>query len=97
MAGGKKPRQRPAEAHRAIYTGIEAIEAEESTRPLLVGEHTNGIGSRRFKNLVAEEKWEEATEIARRQLRGGAHIIRLCLQSTERHEKEYSRPSYEQL
>src|SRR5947208_1684780 len=74
MAQGKKPRQQPAESHRAIYTGIEAIEAEESTRPLLVGERTNVIGSRLFKNLVAEEKWEEATEIARRQVRGGPQI-----------------------
>src|SRR5256884_2190983 len=46
MAQGKNPRQRPAESHRAIYTGIEAIEAEESTRPLLLGERTNVIGSR---------------------------------------------------
>src|SRR6516225_7862937 len=87
MAHGKKPRQRPAETHRAIYTGIEAIEAEESTRPLLVGERTNVIGSRLFKNLVAEEKWEEASEIARRQVRGGAQVVDVCLQSTERDEK----------
>src|SRR5439155_394001 len=80
MVEGKKPRQRPAEAHRAVYSGIETIEAEESTRPLLVGERTNVIGSRLFKNLVAEEKWEEASEIARRQVRGGAHIVDVCLQ-----------------
>ena len=29
MVEGKKPRVRPAEAHRAIYSGIETIEAEE--------------------------------------------------------------------
>ncbi len=97
MAQGKKPRQQPAESHRAIYTGIEAIEAEESTRPLLVGERTNVIGSRLFKNLVAEEKWEEATEIARRQVRGGAQIIDICLQSTERDEKKDIPPFYEKL
>src|SRR6516225_9113406 len=97
MAHGKKPRQRPAETHRAIYTGIEAIEAEESTRPLLVGERTNVIGSRLFKNLVAEEKWDEATEIARRQVRGGAQVVDVCLQSTERDEKKDIPPFYEKL
>jgi len=56
MAEGKKPRPRPAPSHRAVYSGIEIIEAEESTRPLLVGERTNVIGSRLFKQLVAEEK-----------------------------------------
>src|SRR5579859_3090639 len=97
MVDGKKPRQRPAEAHRAIYTGIEAIEAEESTRPLLVGERTNVIGSRLFKNLVAEEKWEEASEIARRQVRGGAQVVDVCLQSTEREEKKDIPEFYEKL
>jgi 5-methyltetrahydrofolate--homocysteine methyltransferase len=97
MAEGKKPRVRPGEAHRAIYSGIETIEAEESTRPLLVGERTNVIGSRLFKNLVAEEKWEEASEIARRQVKGGAHIVDVCLQSTDRDEKKDIPSFYEKL
>ena len=97
MAEGKKPRHRPAEAHRAVYSGIESIEADEETRPLLVGERTNVIGSRLFKNLVAEEKWEESSEIARRQVRGGAHIVDVCLQSTEREEKKDIPPFYEKL
>jgi len=97
MVEGKKPRQRPAEAHRAIYSGIETIEADDATRPLLVGERTNVIGSRLFKGLVADEKWEEASEIARRQVRGGAHIVDVCLQSTERDEKKDIPPFYEKL
>jgi 5-methyltetrahydrofolate--homocysteine methyltransferase len=97
MVQGKKPRVRPSESHRAVYSGIETIEAEDSTRPLLVGERTNVIGSRLFKNLVAEEKWEEASEIARRQVKGGAHIVDVCLQSTERDEKKDIPPFYEKL
>ena len=97
MAEGKRPRQKPAAKHRAVYAGIEMIEAEESTRPLLVGERTNVIGSRLFKQLVAEEKWEEASEIARRQVRGGAQIVDVCLQSTERDEKNDIPAFYEKL
>jgi len=97
MVEGKAPRARPAEPHRAVYSGIETIEADDQTRPLLVGERTNVIGSRLFKNLVAEEKWEEATEIARRQVKGGAHIVDVCLQSTERDEKKDIPPFYERL
>jgi 5-methyltetrahydrofolate--homocysteine methyltransferase len=97
MVEGKKPRVRPAEAHRAVYSGIETIEADDQTRPLLVGERTNVIGSRLFKNLVAEEKWEEATEIGRRQVKGGAHIVDVCLQSTEREEKKDIPEFYEKL
>jgi len=97
MTQGKKPRVRPTDAHRAVYSGIETIEAEDSTRPLLVGERTNVIGSRLFKNLVAEEKWEEASEIARRQVKGGAHVVDVCLQNTDRDEKKDIPPFYEKL
>src|SRR5207245_72986 len=97
MAEGKKPRQRPAETHRAVYSGIETIEAEESTRPLLVGERTNVIGSHWFKTMRAEETWEEASEIARRPVRGGAQVVDVCLQSTERDEKKDIPPFYEKL
>ena len=97
MAAKQKPRVRPAEAHRAVYSGIEAIEADDSTRPLLVGERTNVIGSRLFKNLVAEEKWEEASEVARRQVKGGAQIVDVCLQSTERDEKRDIPDFYDRL
>lgn len=86
MVERKAPRQAPESKHRAYYSGVELVEADESTRPLLVGERTNVIGSRLFKDLIAQEKWDEATDIARRQVRGGAHVIDVCLQSSERDE-----------
>src|SRR5258706_7327494 len=97
MAEGKKPRQTPGSKHRAYYSNKELVEAEESNRPLIVGERTNVIGSRLFKNLIAEEKWEEATEIARWQIRNGAHVVDVCLQSSDRDEMQDIRPFYEKL
>jgi 5-methyltetrahydrofolate--homocysteine methyltransferase len=97
MAEGKTPRRPPEQSHRAVYSGIEIIEAEESTRPLVVGERTNVIGSREFKSLVAAEQWEEATEIARRQVKSGAHIVDICLQSTDRDEAKDIPPFYDRL
>ena len=40
-----------------------------------VGERTNVAGSRKFARLIAEKKYEEATQIARHQIEGGASII----------------------
>src|SRR5580700_7894411 len=97
MVEGKRPRPIPGRSHRAYYSGIDLVEAEESNRPLIVGERTNVIGSRLFKNLVAEEKWEEATEIARRQVKNGAHIVDVCLQSTDRDEMADILPFYDKL
>ncbi|MCC7155256.1 MAG: methionine synthase [Bryobacterales bacterium] len=97
MVDGKPPRPTPGRPRRTLFSGIEVVEADESNRPLIVGERTNVIGSRAFKNLVSEEKWEEATEIARRQVRGGAHIIDVCLQSSDREELNDVPPFYDKL
>jgi len=97
MSQGYKPRTVKPRSHRAYYSGIELVEAEETMRPLIVGERTNVIGSRAFKNLIADDKWEEAVEIARRQVKNGAHIVDVCLQSTDRDEMADIPPFYEKL
>jgi 5-methyltetrahydrofolate--homocysteine methyltransferase len=97
MVSGRPPRVVPPRSRRSFYAGIELVEAEDAARPLLVGERTNVIGSRLFKNLVAEEKWEEATDIARRQVRNGAHLVDVCLQSTDRDELPDIPSFYEKL
>jgi len=87
MVAGKRPRTVAGEPHRRTrFSGVDLVECDEASRPLVVGERTNIIGSRAFKNLVNEEKWEEATDIARRQVRNGAQIIDVCLQQSERDE-----------
>src|SRR6516165_4366873 len=97
MAERKKPRPRKQRSRRAYYSGIDLVEAEPSSGTVIVGERTNVVGSRLFKNLVAEEKWDEATEIARWQVKNGAHIVDVCLQSTEREELGDIPPFYEKL
>jgi 5-methyltetrahydrofolate--homocysteine methyltransferase len=97
MAATKAPRAPKVATHRTYFSGIEMVEADESSRPLIVGERTNVIGSRLFKNLIAEEKWEEASEIARRQVRNGAHVVDVCLQSSDRDEINDIGPFYEKL
>ena len=44
------------------------------------------MGSRRFRRLIAEDSFEEAAEIGRRQVRNGAHILDVCLQDPDRDE-----------
>ncbi len=97
MVEGKQPRQAKKPTHRAYFSGIEMVEAEDSNRPLIVGERTNVIGSRLFKKMVSDEKWEEATEIARWQIRNGAHVVDVCLQSTDREELNDIPLFYEKL
>jgi 5-methyltetrahydrofolate--homocysteine methyltransferase len=88
MVEGRQPRALTEwRERRAVYTGIDLVEPDEDNRPLLVGERTNVIGSKAFREMVGAGEWDEATEIARRQVKGGAQIIDVCLQSTEGDEK----------
>jgi 5-methyltetrahydrofolate--homocysteine methyltransferase len=70
-----------------MVSGIEPFIYDDPTlRPIMVGERTNVIGSRKFKRLINEGKFEEAAEVARAQVRGGAHVIDICLADPDREE-----------
>nr|WP_144927133.1 methionine synthase [Paenibacillus bovis] len=84
----KAPRKKPELAHGHAVSGIEPLFYDDSMRPLLIGERTNVIGSRKFKRLIIEGKFEEAAEIARAQVKGGAHVIDICLANPDRDELE---------
>jgi 5-methyltetrahydrofolate--homocysteine methyltransferase len=85
MVAGRKSRAIP-DVRRSVVSGIETLVIDESTRPIIVGERTNVLGSRKFKRLIAQGKIEEAAEIGRLQVRRGAHILDVCLQDPDRDE-----------
>jgi 5-methyltetrahydrofolate--homocysteine methyltransferase len=72
--------------HVHAVSGIEPVFLEPDNRPLLVGERTNVIGSRKFRQLIAAGKYEDASEIARAQVKKGAHVIDICLADPDRDE-----------
>ncbi len=82
---GKPPRDaKPPLASRV--SGIEAVLIDADSRPTIIGERTNVLGSRRFKRLIGGDRFEEAAEVGRRQVRNGAHILDVCLQDPDRDE-----------
>src|SRR6187402_3782550 len=56
-------------------SGLEPLVVRPETNFINVGERTNVTGSKKFARLVKEEKYEEAVEIARSQVDGGANVI----------------------
>ncbi|UII58182.1 methionine synthase (plasmid) [Cytobacillus spongiae] len=81
------PPRKPNDSHPHAVSGIDPfLYEDEGLRPILVGERTNVIGSRKFKRLIAEGKMEEASEIARAQVKNGAQIIDICLADPDREE-----------
>lgn len=79
---GYKPRTQYG-THLPAVSGIETLFIEPENRPIMVGERTNISGSRKFKRLIKEGKFEEGSEIARNQVKNGAHVIDINLQDTD--------------
>ncbi|QDU64369.1 Methionine synthase [Planctomycetes bacterium Pan216] len=69
------PRTRPEPTRYATYTGLEPLELREETNFIMIGERTNVTGSRRFARLIKEGDFDEALDVARGQVEGGANII----------------------
>ena len=56
-------------------SGLESLIVTPDRNFVNVGERTNVAGSKKFLTLIKEERYEEALEIARHQVEGGAQII----------------------
>jgi 5-methyltetrahydrofolate--homocysteine methyltransferase len=56
-------------------SGLEPLTITPETNFVNIGERTNVTGSRKFLRLIKEEKYEEAIDVARSQVEGGAQII----------------------
>ncbi|MCU4176717.1 methionine synthase [Carboxylicivirga sp. N1Y90] len=61
--------------HVTRLSGLEGLTFSKELNFINVGERTNVAGSRKFARLIREEKYEEALNIARDQVEGGAQII----------------------
>jgi len=85
LARRYRPRS-AAPVRRSVVSGIEVLPLEDDRRPVIVGERTNVIGSRKFKELVIGGDLDQAAEIGRRQVRGGAQILDVCLANPDRDE-----------
>jgi len=83
---GITPRRMVENGNYPALAGSEPMVVTEDLRPVYIGERTNSIGSRRFKRLIREEKWEEAAEIGRRQVRKGAMVLDICTSDPDREE-----------
>jgi len=72
----------------SFISGVDFLEITDEMRPVIVGERTNVIGSKKFKTLICEEKFDEASDIARAQMKSGAHILDICLANPDRNEMD---------
>jgi 5-methyltetrahydrofolate--homocysteine methyltransferase len=69
------PRKIPALPKACRLSGLEPFVIDENSLFVNVGERTNITGSAKFANLIREENYAEALEVALQQVQSGAQII----------------------
>ena len=75
LVAGKKP-HRPAPAPAYLHlSGLEDLEVSPDINFLNIGERCNVAGSRKFLRLIQEKKYDEALDIARKQVEDGAQVL----------------------
>ncbi|MDR2072023.1 MAG: methionine synthase [Spirochaetaceae bacterium] len=77
LAKNYKPRRIPALEKRTVLAGLEPLPVGKEF--IDIGERTNVAGSKKFLRLVQNNSWEEALDIAREMIAGGARIIDVCM------------------
>ncbi|HOX25646.1 MAG TPA: methionine synthase [Candidatus Krumholzibacteria bacterium] len=72
---GVPPRRVPPASAGTALAGLEPLVIRDDSLLVNVGERTNVAGSRQFARLIREDRFEEALQVARQQVRGGAQMI----------------------
>jgi len=65
----------PEIAVKTRLSGLEALNIDDESLFVNVGERANVTGSKAFARLIREEKYDEAVAVARQQVENGAQII----------------------
>jgi len=77
--GSLSPRPRPFDFPSHVSSTYMAVPLDqEGSSPLIVGERCNANGSKKFKDLLLESKWEEITEMGKSEVEEGAHVLDVC-------------------
>ncbi|MDD2859021.1 MAG: methionine synthase, partial [Candidatus Nanopelagicales bacterium] len=57
----------------------QSVPFRQDTTYLSIGERTNANGSKAFREAMLAANWDDCIEIARAQIRDGAHVLDLCI------------------
>lgn len=70
----RQPHPEPGAA--SLY---QTVPFRQDTSYMAIGERTNANGSKKFREAMLEGRWDDCVEMARDQIREGAHMLDLCV------------------
>ncbi len=69
----------PTEREAGIASLYHHVNFDQESAYLAIGERTNANGSKAFRQAMLEERWDDCVDIAREQVRVGAHLLDVCI------------------
>ncbi|MGH3454768.1 MAG: methionine synthase, partial [Nocardioidaceae bacterium] len=76
---GMTPRQRDPQPEPGVSSLYQHVPFRQDTSYLSIGERTNANGSKAFREAMLAERWDDCVDIARAQIRDGAHLLDLSI------------------
>ncbi|TFC52211.1 methionine synthase [Cryobacterium shii] len=70
---------RKVEEDPGVASLYQHVSFDQDSAFLAIGERTNANGSRAFRDAMLEERWDDCVDIARAQVRDGAHLLDVCI------------------
>ncbi|WP_329435957.1 MULTISPECIES: methionine synthase [unclassified Streptomyces] len=70
----REPRPEPGAA--SLY---QTVPFRQDISYMAIGERTNANGSKKFREAMLDGRWDDCVEMARDQIREGAHMLDLCV------------------
>ncbi|SFD39831.1 methionine synthase [Streptomyces aidingensis] len=76
---GRRPEPREPRPEPGASSLYQSVPFRQDTSYLAIGERTNANGSKKFRTAMLEGRWDDCVEIARAQIREGAHMLDVCV------------------
>lgn len=73
------PKSRRPEFQPSVTSLYQSVTLAQESSVLIVGERTNANGSRKFRDLLLQEQYDDLVDIAREQQQEGAHVLDVCV------------------
>ncbi|MFJ5687376.1 methionine synthase [Streptomyces sp. NPDC093099] len=76
---GKRLTEREPHPEPGAASLYQTVPFRQDASYLAIGERTNANGSKKFREAMLEGRWDDCVEMARDQIREGAHLLDLCV------------------
>lgn len=86
IAGTAEPKHRDYSYTPSVSSIYSSVALHLDPPPVIVGERCNANGSKKFKSLLLNEDYDGMVQLAKEQIKEGAHLLDLCVAYVGRDE-----------